>query len=644
MSDPTTSNNPGQVDLSGLRLMPDWVASIGKEAPKQKFREYEEREDRGAGRRDDRRGGGVGGRPGDRDGGRGGKFGGGGGPGGERRDRDRGGFGGKGKGKGGPREDRRGPRQSEPQREPIPTDITATIEVEEKAADALAAHIKHTGRAFSMFDASRLVLDSGDRFHVRFACAAERPAGMFRVVADGALFLSREDASRYILNSGALGEYYRTEEIELEEPKGEFKSIGVCGFSGALLGPPSHHSYQPAIVRLHREKFANLSLEDFKRRIRLESDPELVVKWKEQQRKGMRWVYLKGQVAEGAEPLTLATRAEMESHFRRTHLEDSITEVRDAVVPGTGSREKLARVLIILLQRAVENARNHLFEFSQHLGHVLEHRGLKLFKRRSGKLFVSRIRPKAIDPGVVFSERVTAIVETVKERPGILLSKLIEALAPALEATAAQAAEPVAENAEAAETTAASASASSEAPKALTDGQIAVIKDLRWLADEGYVIEYSDGPVFLGIQSEAATPKPKAEKKERPQKNRDKTSGPAAAAPVETSTEESAGAAELDPSLTSPASADVEEAAGSESQFARTHPETDTADSTGSAKESVGVTDDGPTDEAEAILDELTPPTDEAASNTAGAVNAPEAHQADSAPDAAESSTEKPAE
>ena len=478
MSDPTASDKPGQLDLSSLRLMPDWVASIGKEAPKQKFRDYDDARDDRGGRRDDRgRSGGGRPFPGGRDD-RGGKPGG-----GERRGRD--GF--AGKGRGGPRDDRRGGRGEFEQREPVPTDIAVNIEVEEKAADALAAHIKHTGRAFSMFDASRLVLESGERFHVRFTCAPERPAGLFRVVADGALFLSRDEASRYILSSGALAEYYRVEEIELEEPKGEFKSIGVCGMSGALIGPPSHHSYQTAIIRLHREQFANMSLEDFKRRVRVDSDPELVVKWKEQQRKGMRWVYLKSPVAEGAEPLALNTRAEMEAHFRRTHSDDAITEVREAVVPGSGQKEKLSRVLIILLQRAVENARNHLFEFSQALGHALEHRGLKLFKRRSGKLFVSRIRPQAIDPAVVYSERITSIVETIRERPGIVISKLVEAVAPGGEATE---------------------EATPETP-ALSEAQMGVMKDLRWLADEGFIIEYSDGAVFLGVQGESQpAPKP----------------------------------------------------------------------------------------------------------------------------------------
>jgi hypothetical protein len=53
-------------------------------------------------------------------------------------------------------------------------------------------------------------------------------------------------------------------------------------------------------------------------------------------------------------------------------------------------------------------------------------------------------------------------------------------------------------------------------PPPPTEEQITVIKDIRWLANEGYVIEYSDGMVFLGVQGEPqsakvpATVKPEA--------------------------------------------------------------------------------------------------------------------------------------
>lgn len=492
---------PGVVDLSDLRMMPSWVASMGSSTSN--LSKYEEREERGPrrdGDRGDRRG------PPRRDGFGGGGGGGGGqgrgGP-GPRRDGP-GGFGGgprrdgpPGQG-GGPRrdrDDRGGPRRfgdrdrgrdgPRPQREwvEIPKDIAVSIEPEDKSAEALAAHIRSSGHAFSMFDAARLVLAEGDRFHARFTCDPARTAGIFTSTADGGIFLTRDEATSHILRSAALETYYKTEEIELEEPKGDFKSIGVCGMTGELLGPPSHHSFQTSLLRLHRERFSNLPLDEYKRRVKVESNPELVAQWKEKQKKGTRWVYVKVAPAEGEEPTVLNSRAEMEAHFRRFHGEDAVKEVREAVVLGSIDKHKMTHVLFLLLRNAVDAARKHLFEMSQKLGGGFERRGLKLFKRRAGKLFVSRVKPRAIDQGVVFSPRVAKIVEVLKGKSGIILHELVESIAPS-----------------AAPPEVVEGQAQVKAP--LTDEQISVIKDIRWLANEGYVIEYSDGMVFLGVQGE----------------------------------------------------------------------------------------------------------------------------------------------
>ena len=494
----------GLVDLSDLKMMPAWISGMGSSTNLSK---YEEREERAPRRDGDRRGG----PPPRRDSGPprrdGGGFGG-----GQNRDRSdsrpprRDGPPGQGggprrdgpPGQGGPRQDRDqrgGPRRfgnrddARPQRDwvEIPRDIQVVIEPEEKSAEALANHIRTSGHAFSMFDAARLVLAGGDRFHARFTCASERASGLF-MSADGGLFLTRDEATQHLLRSGALETFYRSEEIELEEPKGDFKSVGICGFSGELIAPPNHHSFQSTIIRLHRERYSNMPLEDYKRRIRVESDPELVTKWKENQKKGMRWIWLKDQPAEGAEPTTLNSRAEMESHFRRMHGDDAVKEVREALVIGNIDKSKLSHVLHILLRNAVETARKHLFEMSQKLGGNFERRGLKLFKRRAGKLFVCRVKPKAVDSGLVFSARVTKILEVLKGKSGIMLHDLVEAICPS----------PPAE-----------APAEGETPvkTAPTDEQITVIKDIRWLANEGYVIEYSDGMVLLGVQGEPQTAK-----------------------------------------------------------------------------------------------------------------------------------------
>jgi hypothetical protein len=509
----STDNQPskpsGMVDLSDLKLMPAWVGEFGKEDKiKQRYADAEDRPQRGG--RDDRRGGGGGfggrddrrGPPPRRDGPGGGPPPRRDGPGGPRPAGAGGGFRPGGQGQGGPRrdgDDRRGPprrfgdrdRDGPPQREwvEIPKDVQITIFPEDKAVDALAAHVRQTGHAFSMFDAARLVLAGGDRFMVRFRCTEERPTGFYHVPADGSLFLSRDEALAHVLRSAALDEFYRVEEIELEAPKGEFASVAICGMSGEIIAPPSHHSYQTGVIRLHRERFSNMPIEDFKRRIRVEANPELVAKWKENMSKGRRWVCLKGEVPEGGEPLALSSRADMEAHFRRTFGNDAVIEVRDATVPGNIDKQKLAHIFFIMMRQSVDAARKHLFEISQKLGAGLERRGMKLFKRRAGKQFVCRVKPRAIEPGMVFSDRLALVVEQLKASHGMPMQKLVESIVPS---------------------PAAPEGTAPDAPKHPTEEQIAVIKDIRWLANEGYVIEYSDGMVFLGVQGEPAAAKKEA--------------------------------------------------------------------------------------------------------------------------------------
>lgn len=526
------------LDLTDLKIMPAWVSDFGKE-PAARIREYDEQE-RPSQRGDARRGGGQG---------RGGR-----GFGQDSSSRPRGDRPAFRRPEGGDRNERGGPRpprgeggfrsrdrdrrhgDGPPQREwvDIPKDIQVSVHPEDKSLDALSAHIRGTGHAFSLFDVSRLVLAGGERFGVRFLCDEKRAQPLFRVPADGALFLTRDEALQHVLRGPALETFYRIEEIELEEPKGNFPSVAVCGFSGEILGPASHHSFQTAIIRLHRERFSHMPIEDYKRRIRTETDPELVQKWKDLQRKATRWIPLSSEPeaasappppapveaaveaapnpdAEEAAPApttpavpanALATRQEVELHFKRHHADQAVVEVRDITIPGNIDKRNLSPALFILLRQTVEAARKHLFEMSQRLSAGFDRRGLKTFKRRSGKMFVCRVRPKAVDPSTVFAERVTAIVEHLKKAPGgVQLTELLTTLSgsakPAPETTSS--AEP-------------SATAESAAALPVTDEQIATLKDLRWLANEGYIIEYSDGLVTLGVQGDTAAQAPSPKK------------------------------------------------------------------------------------------------------------------------------------
>lgn len=308
------------------------------------------------------------------------------------------------------------------------------MEPEAKATEAMAAMIRTAGKAYSVFDAARLVLASGDRFHVRFKMAPETNTKLYAVPTDGSLWLSREEALSHVIHGDAISNFYKVEEIELEEPKGNFTSVAVCGMTGEMLGPPSHHSYQTTLHKIHREQFSHLSFEDYKRRVRTESTPEAVAKWKESQKHGQQWTWLKGEVAEGEEPKTFKSRSEMESHFRTHHADSLVGEVTEATVSGNIPKRLLAPSLYNHLRRAVDEGRKHLLSTAQQLCSGFERHGLKLFKRRGGKLWVSRTRPRLLEGNVVLSARIAKMVEIIKTQPGIQVKKLIESVAPSTDA------------------------------------------------------------------------------------------------------------------------------------------------------------------------------------------------------------------
>ena len=545
------------LDLSELRLMPKWVSDFSKTPSRtdadtgagddsRSNRPYRDHDPRGGGIRNDRRDG-----P----------------PRGDRKPFDRS-QGGRGDSRppqrGGPRDDRRGGgrdgarsygrddrggRSYEDAPRPV-AGLLVHVEPESKATEAMAAMIRTAGKAYSVFDAARLVLASGDRFHVKFALPAESPQKLYAIPSNSSLWLSEDEAFSQFLNSEALGEFYKVEEVELEAPKGNFTSVAVCGMSGEPLGPTSHHSYQSTLHKIHRERFSHMAFEDYKRRVRTDSSPEGIEKWKDSLKHGTQWIWLKGEVAEGEEPVRLKSRSEMEAHFRKNHAESLIREVTEATVTGNIPKQLLSPSLYLHLRRGVDDARKHLLQIAQQLCGGFEHNGLKLFKRRGGKLWVSRTRPRALDSTVALSERIAKIVEIVKAKPGITTKDLIEIVAPtvaenltapfAVVETPAPAAElPIVEESvdllatpettgesetapfkgsetsapeaavetspDVAETPAAPAA---EVSTALSDAQVLALKDLHWLNSEGYVIEYADGVVFPGV-TEPPPPKPK---------------------------------------------------------------------------------------------------------------------------------------
>ncbi|MBL9152995.1 MAG: hypothetical protein JNK37_10935 [Verrucomicrobiales bacterium] len=299
-------SEPERISLSPQDLMPDWVTNLEKNLHQAFSDESEERPARsrdGRGGRGDR--GDRGGR--DRGPGRGREGGGGGGGGGFRReggprsdrgrdqgpnrdrdrdrsrdrgDRDRGPRGGRDRDRSRRGDDRRGGSRPDFADEQPPSGVSVSLEPQVLAVEALARHIRSTGRTYALADLAKMILLGRDRYQARFHSdnPGERP--LYYCAADQSLWLTKEEAVSHILRGPALRQYYEIEDVAVDPPKGNFSVVAVCGLSGRVLGPPNHHEFSLNVARLHRERFSDMPFDRYKSRIEMKRDEETIEKWK----------------------------------------------------------------------------------------------------------------------------------------------------------------------------------------------------------------------------------------------------------------------------------------------------------------------------------------------------------------------------
>ena len=125
-----------------------------------------------------------------------------------------------------------------------------------------------------------------------------------------------------LLGEETLLKYYDKESVEVEPPKGNYQSIGICGISGTTIGPPNHHSYQKEIINLHKSKFSNIDFESYKNKIKIENSEELVDEWKKSQSFQDQYS-IKGEIPND-DKIILKNREDAESHFLKNYAEKLI--------------------------------------------------------------------------------------------------------------------------------------------------------------------------------------------------------------------------------------------------------------------------------------------------------------------------------
>ncbi len=391
----------------------------------------------------------------------------------------------------GPREKFSGPRRDErptPPPNPFPW-LRINFAPTGPAIETVVQQVRHTGKTFALFDIARILLRNPKSYTLELSCVPPAAEGPFHVVpGDGSVWMSMQGAVRHVLET-RMTEFYTAEAIEVPPPKGNFPVVAVCGMSGTVLGPPNHHDFERRVRELHRTRFARMEFEQFRARLRMERDPEVVEKWRAEASRTT--VYR--PVGEG-ETETLENLAAVEKHFLATHAAAQIKSAPTASIPGDPKATTVDSSLVPLLAHACEEEIRFPLRLAQSLSRALSGAGLRFHKSPTRTTFVSAARHRHLDlTQVVVSDSIRRIFEAIRSKPSLRRLKLLEQLAPL--PAPAPAETPVERPAPDATQVAAAAEASPASPPPSPEqaARDAVVQDLLWLTHEGYVIEYSDG-------------------------------------------------------------------------------------------------------------------------------------------------------
>ncbi len=430
-----------EFDLA-LSFQPAWVKETA--APEKLARladRYPDVPERGANRRDDRRGP-RSDRPPSRDGGR---------P--PRRDGDR-------NKRRDQRDDFRGPRQPEPRQDPVLHGWELSIVTDPRGIDGLARQIKSTAVAYPLFDLAQLVLEKSERYLVTLR-RKDGPA-LFQLTTDGSVWLNEREAIAHAL-SQRLDKFYTRERVTIEPPKGSYSCVAVCGLSDTLIGPPNYHDYQERLRKIHAERYANMPFEAYKSRVRMVRDEEMIQKWKDERSAKDEFVPL--STPEGTEPEKLGTLADVERHFRQHHAPAVIVPAGDKLtVPGPAILNSSTPSALTLARHTVDELRRFPLPLAHTLGQALVSRGLHIFKAHENITCVSVARPRYLDRATTpVSDALSSILTYLEENPKTPSNERRKALA---------ALRPAPEGGEA-------------------ERDAAVARDLSWLLHEGYVVDYA---------------------------------------------------------------------------------------------------------------------------------------------------------
>lgn len=401
-----------------------------------------------------------------------------------------------------------GPRRpSGPPRPYLSPVFEITFYPDDTGFNALVKAMRSSCRTYELFEIARLILAKVERCVLVFKRRPETPGGssgpVYLSVPDGVPFPSEDEAINHAFER-SMDQFFTTEVVEVDPPKGSFQFVNRCPITKDLLGPPNYHRYAQIVQHHYNARGLRMPFEKYRAAIEVVRDPEAVNQWLESMKKVTRYTY---KLAPEGEPAVFDNLEDARAHVLRVARDRIVRAAETARVPAKAVEAVGGSEAFRAMHGALEAQRRFPLDTANALRGRLRRENFHIFKRGSkGITYVCSVRRKFRQPGQTFSDSINALIAFLDANPLVNVAELplrflgfVPPAAPAPQPPAPQAAPTAEGGAAAGEAAAPGQTTAAPVADLAPEQRVALnrlVLDLRWLVAEGYVAEYSDGRLF----------------------------------------------------------------------------------------------------------------------------------------------------
>lgn len=331
----------------------------------------------------------------------------------------------------------------------------------DNAFDVLIKEIKKTKKAYKLFDIANLILEKPDRFLISINMSESDLNNILYCSIDGVPFLTEKELFYYILKN--YKDKYITEEyIDVDPPKGTFSIINQCSITGKLISPPNFHLYSQLLEEHYYMNVDSiLPYDPFLRKIKSIKDQKLVDQWIKNM--SQKRIYL----IKGSNEKLLSID-DLKNYLFNMEKEKIFFKKKktrfDGILLNTMPENKIKKYII----NELNEQKKFPFQTANNLRGRLRRMKLNIFKMSTSTnekniSYICGIKPKRKDKNQLFSDPINKIIKFISNNNNLNLISLKELY---LKNELNQ------------------------------NDKNTFLINLKWLINEGYIIEKNDGKLY----------------------------------------------------------------------------------------------------------------------------------------------------